>query len=313
MRNEFAAYLREQCTAQSANKVAVLTGDLGFSVLEPLQQILGRRFINVGVAEALMTSMAAALAAEGFKVFTYSITPFATFRCLEQIRNDVCYHNLDVTVVGVGAGFGYGTLGPTHHSTEDLACMWALPNMQIYSPADLREARACYAEVWQGKGPKYLRLGKGGEGHLIPPESSPVPPFLPVLEYASGTDVTVITFGAMVKEGLAAARNITQAHGAQVQVLSCPQLKPFPHGALLEMITSRNVVIAEELNPYGGFGSMVCKTLLLAGPERWRGVKVVSAADRFASVVGSMAFQRAHTGLTQETIEQAIRSVLEDA
>jgi transketolase C-terminal domain/subunit len=134
---------------------------------------------------------------------------------------------------------------------------------------------------------------------------------LPVVEYSKGNDVTVVTFGGMVKESLAAARSMTHKHGMTIQVLSCPQLKPFPDSLLLEMITSRHLVVVEELNPYGGFSGMVCKALFLAGPER-RGVHVLSAADRFAGMVGNARFQRRATGLTQEFIEQSIGAVLEN-
>jgi transketolase len=300
MRNAFAAFVTERVKQGAGDNVVVLTGDLGFSVLEPLREALGPRFINAGVAEASMTTMAAAMAADGFKVFTYSITPFATFRCLEQIRNDICYHNLDVTVVGVGAGYGYGTLGPTHHAIEDLAALWSIPNLAVFNPADVREAKATYAAAWELSGPKYLRIGKGGEGEL---DSAPMPELnkVPVVTYAEGSELTVIVTGNVLSEVLPAVRQYS-ATGVKTQLLSCPWLKPFPTESLLSAITSPHVVIVEELSPYGSFAAQVAKEMLVRDPQRWKSVRTLSAPDAFAKRVGGMAFQRQAAGLDTASI-----------
>lgn len=304
MRNSFVKYLVDKTNSGEAERAVLLTGDLGYSVLEPLREQWNDRFINAGVAEALMTTLAAAIAADGFKVFTYSIMPFATFRCLEQIRNDVCYHGLDVTVVGIGAGFAYGALGPTHHSTEDLAAMWALPNLTVYCPADLREAQACFEAAWKSTGPKYLRLGKGGEGQLSSPAD--VDGSAPVWEYQKGSTVTFVSTGTILKEVLQAAKNVPDA-----QVLSCPFLKPFPADAILERITSKRVLVVEELNPYGAFGSQLAREALKRGQDgiQW---DFVSAADGFAKTVGGMELQREHAGVSAATIRSAAMKLIQD-
>jgi len=306
MRNELARFL--QARAATDDKLVLLTGDLGFSVLEPVREALGARFLNVGVAEASMTTMAAAIASEGFRVFTYSITPFATLRCLEQIRNDICYHELDVTVVGVGAGYGYGALGPTHHATEDLAALWSIPNLTVYSPGDVREAKACFEHAWNQRGPKYLRLGKGGEGNL---STEPVPDLeaSPILQYATGSDLTIVTTGGILNEVLEANRTLA-AEGLSAQVLTVPYLKPFPAAALVEKIQNDRVTIVEELNPYGGFSSQCTHAMLTLAPGRWKKVSTLSAADRFAKVAGGLAYQRKMAGLDSGAVAKIARELV---
>lgn len=161
MRNAFIEELVR--LAERNPKVALVVGDLGFSVVEPFANKFPDRFINAGVAEQNMTGLAAGMASEGFQVFTYSIANFPTFRCAEQIRNDVAYHNLPVTVVSVGGGLAYGALGYSHHAVQDYGLMRVFPNMQIFAPGDPAEVRASMRYLGQNPGPSYLRLGKAGE------------------------------------------------------------------------------------------------------------------------------------------------------
>ncbi|MEI7690645.1 MAG: transketolase C-terminal domain-containing protein [bacterium] len=144
----------------------LMVGDLGYSVIE---QYVGQRpeqFLNAGIAEQNMTGMAAGMAMEGFKVFTYSIANFNTIRCLEQIRNDICYHNLDVTIVSVGGGLTYGSAGYSHHAVQDIALLGSLPNMTLLLPGDPVEVEYCMEYIFNKKGPKYLRIGKNGEPRI---------------------------------------------------------------------------------------------------------------------------------------------------
>ena len=155
--------------------IALIVGDLGYSVVEPFADEFPDRFINAGVSEQNMTGLAAGMASEGYHVFTYSIANFPTFRCAEQIRNDVAYHNLPVTVVSVGGGVAYGALGYSHHAVQDYALMRTLPNMLIAAPGDPMEVKACMRYLVDNPGPSYLRLGKVGEPcfHLFPPSITP--------------------------------------------------------------------------------------------------------------------------------------------
>lgn len=161
MRN---AFIEELVLLAEVNpKVVLVVGDLGFSVVEPFASKFPDRFINAGVAEQNMTGLAAGMASEGFQVFTYSIANFPTFRCAEQIRNDIAYHNLPVTVVSVGGGLAYGALGYSHHAVQDYGLMRIFPNMQIFAPGDPAEVRASMRYLGNNPGPSYLRLGKAGE------------------------------------------------------------------------------------------------------------------------------------------------------
>lgn len=161
MRNKFVKEL--VAAARCNDKIALLVGDLGYSVIEPFADEFPERFINVGVAEQNMMGMAAGMASEGYHVFAYSIANFPTFRCAEQIRNDVAYHNLPVTVVAVGGGLAYGALGYSHHAVQDYALMRTMPNMTIVAPGDPMEVSAAMRYLVANPGPSYIRLGKAGE------------------------------------------------------------------------------------------------------------------------------------------------------
>ncbi len=173
MRNAFIEELIS--AAQVHQNIALLVGDLGYGVVEPFAQEFPGRFFNAGVAEQNMMGMAAGLASEGFHVFVYSIANFPTFRCAEQIRNDVAYHNLPVTVVAVGGGVAYGNLGYSHHAVQDYGLLRSMPNMLIAAPGDPMEVRACMRYLINNPQPSYLRLGKAGEKniHSAVPDVSP--------------------------------------------------------------------------------------------------------------------------------------------
>ncbi len=173
MRN---AFIQELVTlARQHPQIALIVGDLGYSVIEPFADEFPDRFVNAGVAEQNMTGLAAGMASEGYHVFTYSIANFPTFRCAEQIRNDVAYHKLPVTVVSVGGGLAYGALGYSHHAVQDYALIRTLPNMLIAAPGDPMEVRSCMRYLVEHPGPSYLRLGKAGEPcfHDTPPSVAP--------------------------------------------------------------------------------------------------------------------------------------------
>src|SRR3989338_8572500 len=159
MRNSFVGALRN--AAREDERIMLLAGDLGFSVLEGFRADFPGRFFNMGISEANMVGAASGMALCGKKPYVYSIVPFATMRCYEQIRNDICYQNVDAKVVGIGGGLSYGNLGPTHHSREDIAIMRALPNMAIVCPGDPIETELMVKESVKWSGPLYIRLGKG--------------------------------------------------------------------------------------------------------------------------------------------------------
>ncbi len=188
--------------AKDDPSIMLLTGDLGFGVLNNFADQYPNQFINVGVAEQNMSGLAAGMALEGYKVYTYSIANFTTLRCLEQIRNDICYHDADVTLVSVGAGFSYGQLGVSHFATEDLAILRALPNMMVVAPSDPWEAKILTRQMAAISGPKYLRIDKGAAGCREKPLDVRLGKGRIVCE---GTDVTIVSIGAILSEALKAA------------------------------------------------------------------------------------------------------------
>lgn len=193
MRNAFIDEL--VVLAERHNNLALIVGDLGYSVVEPFADRFPDRFINAGIAEQNMMGLAAGMASEGYHVFTYSIANFPTFRCAEQIRNDVDYHNLPVTVVAVGGGLAYGNLGYSHHAVQDYGLMRLMPNMTIASPGDPMEVRACMRYLVDNPGPSYLRLAKAGEAclHATIPEVEPGK-WLEIINSPQGK--TLLTTGA---------------------------------------------------------------------------------------------------------------------
>jgi transketolase len=249
--------------AEEEERIWLLTGDLGFSVLEHFVNRFPNRYVNVGVAEQNMTGVAAGLAMSGKIVFTYSIANFPTFRCLEQIRNDVCYHQLDVKIVAVGGGLAYGSSGYTHHAVEDLAVMRAMPNMKVVAPGDPFEAREVTRAVARERGPCYLRLGKAGEPyvHQRPPACS-IGRAIPVRE---GFDAAVLSTGGMLQTVVGAAE-ICARRGSSVAVYSVPWIKPLDVALLRELAQRFALLVTvEEARSSGGLGGAVAE--LLAGEE----------------------------------------------
>jgi transketolase len=192
MRTTFIDELIAQARARP--EIALIVGDLGFSVVEPFAEAFPDRFINAGVAEQNMMGLAAGMASEGYHPFVYSIANFPTFRCAEQIRNDVDYHNLPVTVVAVGGGLAYGPLGYSHHAIQDYGLMRMMPNMLIAAPGDPMEVRACVRYLAANPQPSYLRIGKAGEPclHSEPPTVAPGR----WLQVRAGEEATLLTTGA---------------------------------------------------------------------------------------------------------------------
>jgi transketolase len=222
-------------------RIWLLCADLGFSVLETFAQSFPKRYVNVGVAEQNMAGVAAGLALSGKIVFTYSIANFPVIRCLEQIRNDVCAHNLNVKVVSVGGGFAYGSAGYTHHGTEDLAMMRTLPNMTVLAPGDPVETRLLTVAATERPGPCYLRLGKAGE---------------PIVH----TSQPQITIGGALAMTMKAASELA-ALGVSVSVLSMPSLSPLDDDAILRAARNTGRIVTVENHGVGGLGSAVAEVL----------------------------------------------------
>ena len=257
------AFIEELCTlAEMDERIWLVCGDLGYSVLEAFADRFPNRYLNAGVAEQNMTGIAAGLALTGKTVFTYSIANFPVMRCLEQIRNDVCYHNLNVKIVSVGGGFAYGSHGYTHHGVEDLAVMSAMPNMTVAAPGDPHEARAITRLACQMQGPMYLRLGKAGEPvlHQHPLKIS----VGESIQMRAGSDLTIISTGGMLASVLAAADEL-QATGKSIRVASMPFLVPIDEKAIHAATTETKAILTVEEHGYGGLGTQVAEIIARFG------------------------------------------------
>jgi transketolase len=245
--------------AERHDHIALVVGDLGYSVIEPFADRFPDRFLNAGVAEQNMTGLAAGMASEGYHVFTYSIANFPTFRCAEQIRNDVDHHRLSVTVVAVGGGVAYGSLGYSHHAVQDYALIRTMPNMLIAAPGDPFETRACLRYLIDNPQPSYLRLGKAGEPkfHQHVPEISPGA-WIPVLTDGRDPDRVLLSTGAAL--GAAIQRSDNNGSHPGHSVWSMPLWSMGSKALQPEQLQRRqSVTTMEDHLIDGGFGSWLCE------------------------------------------------------
>ena len=296
MRNAFAEEMTR--VAATDKRVVVLSGDIGNKLFDKLKFVDEKRFYNCGIAEANMMGVAAGMAMSGLRPFVYTITPFTTTRCFEQIRVDVCYHHAPVVIVGTGSGLSYSELGPTHHSLEDMAILRTLPGMRVLAPCDASELRQALHEVLKDDSPTYIRIGKKGEAdiHSSPPDLK----LGKVLIIREGTDVALLCAGNMMADTLMAA-NLLAASGVSAEVVSFHTVKPLDADYLQQAASRfKLLVTVEEHSRIGGFGSAVAE---------WRMAQPLNVAqlgfgtdDVFMHEVGSQAYARKKYGLTADNI-----------
>ena len=303
MRDTFVGSLLKHAVAD--RNVILVTGDLGFGVLDVFRREVPRQFINAGVAEQGMTGLAAGLALEGKNVFTYSIAKFPTLRCLEQIRNDVIYHDASVNVVSVGGGMSYGSLGMSHHATEDVAIMRALPGIRIFAPCDATETRAVLAQMIEQPKPTYIRIDKS----MV--TSCDDAPFEEgrLRQLRAGSDVAIIGYGGIVDEALAAASDLAVA-GVSCAVFSAHTLRPFDRETLIDLANSfQTLVTVEEHSRVGGLGSLAADVFVDAGtiPRRF---SAICLPEAYSSIVGSQQYLRARYGIDSAAIAARVKGLL---
>jgi len=289
-------------------RISLVVGDLGFGVVEPFAQQFPERFVNAGVAEQTMTGIAAGMALTGKVVFTYSIANFPTIRCLEQIRNDVCYHAADVKIVAVGGGFAYGALGMSHHATEDLALMRALPGMVVVAPGDPAEVELATRAMVEHRGPCYLRLGRVGEPRVHGERVS----FRlgQAIELRSGQRLTIIATGSMLQMAITVADRLAR-DGVDTRVLSMHTVKPLDIDAVVAAAReTRAIVTLEEHSIVGGLGSAVAETLAESGvgPVVF---KRLGLPGTFVSEAGSQEYLLAVHGLSEDGIIRSLKPILD--
>lgn len=306
MRTAFLAALEE--LAAEDPRINFITGDLGFTVVEPFVKRFPRQFLNAGVAEQNMTGLAVGMALSGKIVFTYSIANFPTLRCLEQIRNDACYHKANLKVVSVGGGLAYGALGSSHQATEDIAVMRALPGMTVVAPGDPVEAAHATRAVAALVGPCYLRLGKAGEPRVH--EGSIDFRLGKAIEVRKGTDITIISTGGMLQPCDEAVNGLGRS-GLSARLLSMHTLKPLDVEAILTAAReTRAILTVEEHSVIGGLGGAVAEILAQQSPRRV-GFRIMGLPDQFCRTVGGQDYLRKACGLSAPDIEAAARGLFE--
>jgi len=285
--------------AESDPNLMLVTGDLGFGVLTRFSERFPRQYLNAGVAEQNMTGLAVGMALEGKTVFTYSIGNFPTLRCLEQIRNDACYHSANVKIVCIGGGFTYGSLGISHHATEDLAILRALPDITVIAPGDPVETAAATRAVYETPGTCYLRLGRGGEPRVhLGPIDFRVGKAIRLFE---GEDVAILSTGGILKVACS-AREKLEVSGMKVGLFSMHTVKPIDRDLVMELAcTVRLIVTLEEHTVIGGLGGAVAEIIAqMPGPKA--NLEVIGLRDCFTSVVGDQEYLRSVYGLTVEDV-----------
>ncbi len=286
MRNHLINKITE-LAGQNENMM-LITADLGFSVIEKFKERFPNRYINVGIAEQNMAAIAAGLALEGNTVFIYSIGNFPTLRCIEQIRNDICYHNANVKILAVGSGFAYGTLGMTHHATEDLAIMRALPNMKVFTPCDSISAEAIAQAICKINGPCYVRLERGGEPEIFSKDEKFE--IGKLKEIRKGYDIAVITIGTVINEAIKAA-DILREKNNYISVYSVYSLKPIDKEQILEIAKEyKYIITVEEHQITGGLGSTIAE--IIAENNMVTKIIRLGLNDEFTSVVGNQEYLR---------------------
>lgn len=304
MRDTFVKTLIE--LAKKDKNIELITGDLGFGVLKPFWEQCPDQFTNAGIAEQNMTTLAAGMALEGKTVFTYSIGNFPTLRCLEQIRNDCAYHNANVKVVCVGGGLVYGSLGMSHHATEDLAILRALPNVVVMAPADLVEAEECTKALVKYKGTAYLRLGRGGEKRI----HDKIENFKigKAINVCKGNRIAIFSTGAIFEEIIVAYDELIK-QGYSPSIYTFPTVKPIDKETI-EIVSSEYelLVTVEEHNIVGGFGSAVAEVMAEMKNKKAKLLRI-GLNDEYSICVGNQKYLRKQYGIDSYSIVERIKNV----
>lgn len=306
MRNAFAAEVTEM--AAEDPRLVLLSGDIGNRLFDNLKGNHPEQFINCGVAEGNMMGVAAGMALSGLLPIVYTITPFTTTRCLEQIRVDVAYHNAPVVIVGTGSGLSYASLGPTHHSLEDFAIFRSIPNIRVLAPYDAPSLRKVLRDAVGSGVPTYIRIGKKGEEDLVPFEDAAG--IGKALDVRSGSDICILSVGTIGPEAIAAADTLTKSHNISTQVTLINTVKPL-NSDMLQDIASRfkAIITVEEHAVMGGFGEHVSAFLAQNGLNV--PISCLGTDDNFMHSIGSQSYARSYFGIDRDSIVSVAKTCFE--
>ena len=287
------------------DSIVFITGDLGYNALENLQEKMGKRFINAGVAEQNMVGVAAGFAHKGYKVFCYSIAPFIVYRCLEQFRNDVCFNNLPVFLVGNGGGYGYGIMGSSHHTIEDIACLSGQQNAQIWVPGFADEVEPALKQIVAEARPAYLRLGAG----KTTPAGATLSGSFKILHTSESAEITIFALGPVANNVLAAL-SLSEDAASRVNVISALR---FPLQLTEEIIAlvqkAPSILVAEEHVATGGLAQQLSVQLLERGvfPRSYKSLKAEGYPN---GRYGSQSYHQKISGLDADSILAHIGQIL---
>jgi transketolase len=280
--------------------VILLTGDHGYSLFDEFRRECPKQYINAGIAEQNMVGMAAGLARTGFRPFVYGLSAFIPVRVVEQIKLDIAHDQLPVVLIGDGAGFVYSHLGTSHQSTEDIACMRAIPSLSIYSPADRFEVTACMNLAYQMKVPVYFRMGKSDLGDLHQGSLQLMEGDLLQVKTGKLGSVNFIATGSLVVSALKIARE----HFPEASVWSSPFIKPINVDTIVSICkNSQIIIVLEEHSVSGGLGSVITEISTEFAPIR---ILRIGVQDRFSHYCGSYEYLLKEHGLDKESIERRI-------
>lgn len=290
-------------SAKKIDNLQLLTGDLGFEVFEEYIAKFPGRFTNMGVSEANIVGVAAGMAHSGLEVICYSIAPFLVFRAFEQIRNDVCYHNLNVKIVGVGGGLSYSWNGQSHTQVEDIAVMRSLPNMTVLCPGDPLETYKCTTEMFKIPGPVYLRLGKKGEP-IVSYDYFDKFSLNKISRVSEGKDLAIFSTGNMLETTCQVVEKLEKS-GIRPSHLQVHTIKPLDREGITQILkTHSKIVTIEEHSIIGGLGSAISE-LNLPNPHLTIGIN-----DKYFNIGGTQTYLRKLAGLDPETITKRIQEWL---
>lgn len=288
--------------AETNSELMLLTADLGYGVFEPFEERFPSQYMNVGIAEQSMMGVAAGLALEGKCVVCYSIGNFPTMRCLEQIRNDACYHDLNISIVASGAGFSYGQLGMSHHATEDLGILRVLPGITINIPTNADEAEALTRKMTSSSGVSYLRLDKTSTKEATAIESMRTSGFR---RWRNGYGICMIGIGGIVQELIDAADRL-EKYGISCSVIAVNTLKPFDIDEFFYLIgDSTDLIVVEEHNIIGGLNSAIAEAVAKSDKTKIR-TYPVGIPDVYSTTVGDQSYLRRLYGLDSESISELV-------
>jgi len=301
MRNAFAEEITK--LAIEDLRIVLLSGDIGNRLFNPYKELHANRFLNCGVAEANMISMAAGMAMCGLRPVAYTITPFITTRCLEQIRVDICYQNVPVVIVGVGGGFSYASLGATHHSCEDIAFLRALPNMNVICAGDAVETRLALRAAVDTGHPTYIRIGKKGEPVIH--KETPKFEIGKGIVLREGSEVCLLSTGNILPVALEAANQLADTN-ISVKVVSFHTIKPLDQELLSNVFATCSLVVTiEEHSKIGGLGGSVAEWLSDFPSQKAKLLRI-GTPDAFLHETGEQDYARQRTGLTSKAIKEKI-------